>query len=72
MIWLLYLVGSHLMQYMAEGYILSFIMYSCYNDDKKLNSPQTKPLPGTVVLKKILDDNDDDGEGIENCSSELS
>ena len=71
MIWLLYLMGSHLMQNMAAGYSLSFIIYSCYNDDEKLNSPQTKPLPGTVVLKMILDDNGD-GEGIENCSTELS
>ena len=71
MIWLLYLMGSHLMQNMAVEYSLSFIIYSCYNDDKKLNSPQTKPLPGTVVLKMILDDNGD-AEGIENCTSELS
>ena len=34
-----------------------------YNDDKKLNSLQAKILPETVVLEKILDDNDDDSEG---------
>ena len=33
-----------------------------YNDDKKLSNLQTKPLSEMVVLEKILDDNDNDGD----------
>ena len=41
-----------------------------YNDDKKLSNLQTKPLPEMVVLEKILDDNDNDGEEVDNCLSD--
>ena len=41
-----------------------------YNDDKKLSNLQTKPLPEMVVLEKVLDDNDNDGEEVDNCLSD--
>ena len=41
-----------------------------YNDYKKLSNLQTKPLPEMVVLEKILDDNDNDGEEVDNCLSD--